>query len=138
MEIEFTQHPSTEDLQTLTNKINYEAAIRGVTSKASSFAFFMREEDGEIIAGCNGSIVYGAIYTDQLWVNPAYRSQGLGLALMEKIHSLGIESGCTMATVCTMDFQEVKHFYEKLGYICDFERQGYDHDAVCYFLKKNL
>lgn len=138
MEIEFTAHPTSEDLEKLTNSINYEAAIRGVTSKASPYAFFIREEDGEIIAGANGSLIYGTIYIDQLWVNPAYRNQGYGLALMEKVHTLGIEMGCTMATVCTMDFQEVKHFYEKLGYLCDFERQGYSQDAICYFMKKNL
>jgi GNAT superfamily N-acetyltransferase len=138
VEIEFTAHPTSEDLEKLTNNINYEAAIRGVTSKASPYAFFIREDDSEIIAGVNGSLIYGTIYIDQLWVNPAYRNQGYGLALMEKVHTLGIEMGCTMATVCTMDFQEVKRFYEKLGYLCDFERQGYAQDAVCYFLKKNL
>lgn len=138
MKVEYTAFPITEDIQTLTNSINYEAAIRGITSKAVPFGFWIREDDGTLIAGCNGSIIYGSIYTDQLWVDPAYRNQGLGIALMEKVHRLGLQQGCTMATVCTMDFQEVKHFYEKLGYVCDFERHGYSQDAICYFLRKEL
>jgi len=138
VKIEFTENPSTEDIQTLTNSINYEAAIRGITSKAFPFGFWIREADGTLIAGCNGSIVYGMIYTDQLWVDPAYRNQGLGITLMEKVHELGLLHHCSLATVCTMDFQEVRNFYEKLGYECDFERHGYAQEAICYFLKKML
>ncbi|MBS0288680.1 MAG: GNAT family N-acetyltransferase [Proteobacteria bacterium] len=72
--------------------------------------------NGEIVGGVNGSIIFRSIYTAQLWVDPAYRKQGLGLRLMQKVLELGLEKGCTMATLCTMDFQEAKSFYEKLGY----------------------
>lgn len=138
MKIQFEPHPQLQDIEKLTNQINYEAAIRGITTKATPFAFFIREVDNEIIAGCNGSLIYGTIYTDQLWVNPTYRRQGLGQSLMEKVHILGIENGCTLATVCTMDFQDAIGFYEKLGYVSDFIRQGYTQGAFCCFMKKEL
>lgn len=138
MKIEFETHPSLQDIELLTNQINFEAAATGILSIASPFAFFVRDQQRNIIAGCNGSIIYGTIYTDQLWVNTQFRGQGMGQSLMDKVHILGIENGCTMATACTMNFQDAKPFYEKLGYVCDFERQGYTQGTSCCFMKKEL
>lgn len=135
MNIEFTKHPNAVDLDFLTQKINQE--IQGFGS-AYPFAFFVRDEIGNIIAGCNGSVIFGAIYTDQLWVNDRYRNNGLGTKLMEAVHNYGRESGCAMATVATMSFQDAETFYEKLGYIVDFERKGYTKGSRCLFLRKVL
>ena len=66
MNIEYTKKPATSDIDFLTKKINQETSEYG---EAYPFAFFMRDERGEIIAGANGFIIYGAIYTDQLWVD---------------------------------------------------------------------
>jgi len=45
---------------------------------AHPFAFFIRDENHQIIAGCNGSVIFGSIYTDQLWVHPDHRKSSLG------------------------------------------------------------
>ena len=29
-------------------------------------------------------------------------------------------------------------FYQKLGFKIEFERKGYAHDVVCYYLRKDL
>ena len=65
----------------------------------------MRDENQKIIAGCNGSIIFGVVYTDQLWVNPSYRKSGIGRDIMEKVHQYARSVGCAKATVNTMDFQ---------------------------------
>jgi GNAT superfamily N-acetyltransferase len=83
-------------------------------------------------------MIFGSIYTDQLWVHPDYRKNGLGHQLMEAVHDFGRRSGCSMATVVTMSFQGAKTFYEKLGYVTDFERQGYTQNSSCIFLKRSL
>ncbi len=121
-----------EDIDFLTEKINDETPEYG---NAYPFAIFVR--DKEIIAGCNGSIIYGTIYTDQLWVHPDYRSRGLGKELMEKVHAYGKQEGCALATVATMSFQAA-HFYQKLGYIEDFARPGYVKNSSCLFFSKSL
>lgn len=72
----------------------------------------MRDEHNQIIAGCNGSVIFGSIYTDQLWVHPDHRRIGLGHQLMEAVHDYGRKSECSMATVATMSFQGAKTFYE--------------------------
>jgi GNAT superfamily N-acetyltransferase len=135
MRIEQTTAPTTADIDFLTEKINQETPSYG---EAFPFGFFIRDENGDIIGGCNGSVVYGSIYTDQLWVHPDYRGQGLGRQLMEKVHAYGHEIGCTTATVSTMDFQQAQTFYESIGYKKDFERPGYVHDARLILLQKHL
>ena len=132
---EYTSTPSSADIDYLTNEINKETPQFG---KAYPFAFFKRDDKNKIIAGCNGSVIFGSIYTDQLWVHPSYRSRGLGQQLMKAVHDYGRQLGCTMATVATMNFQSAQAFYEKLGYVSDFERHGYSQHSSCIFLKRSL
>lgn len=133
--IQYTSTPVSEDIDFLTQKINQETPEFG---QAHPFAFFIRGEKNQIVAGCNGSVIFGGIYTDQLWVHPDHRHKGLGHQLMEAVHDYGRRSGCSMATVTTMSFQGAKAFYEKLGYVSDFERPGYTKNSRCIFLKRRL
>ena len=134
-EIEFTTSPMAIDIDFLTQKINQETPEFG---EAHLFAFFIRDEKNQIIAGCNGSVIFGSIYTDQLWVHPGSRKNGLGHQLMDAVETYGRRSGCRIATVATMNFQGAKAFYEKLGYVTDFERLGYTQNSSCHFMKKEL
>jgi GNAT superfamily N-acetyltransferase len=122
MKIEHTRSPNSKDIEFLSRKINEETIDKGTSSQ---FAFFMRDENEQIVAGCSGCVIYGSIYTDLLWVHPDYRKKGLGSQLMEKVHDYGRVVHCKIATVATMNFQGTKAFYESLGYKCDFERTGY-------------
>ena len=129
-----TTAPSTHEIDFLTQKINEEAESSG---KAYPFAIHVQDETGEMIAGCNGSIIFGAIYTDQLWVHPAQRGKGIGVKLMQHVHAFGKEQGCKLATVTTMSFQ-APGFYEKLGYTIDFSQEGYENNSTCVYLSRNL
>lgn len=135
MDIEFSKLPAIADIDFLTQKINQEILEYGT---AHPFAFFIRGEQNQIIAGCNGSVVFGSIYTDQLWVHPSHRNKGLGHKLMEAVHEYGRKSGCRIATVATMSFQGAITFYEKLGYLTDFERPEYAKNSRCLFMRKDL
>ena len=135
MRFEINTSPSTRDIEYLTEKINQESMEFG---SAYNFGLFVRDEHNTIIGGSNGSVVFGAIYTDQLWVKKEFRGTGLGRKIMEKIHDYARENGCTIATVATMSFQNARDFYEKLEYVVDFERSGYIMGSSMIFLKKNL
>lgn len=135
MNIEHSRTPNPSDIDFLTQQINQETSDFGF---AYPFSFFMRDGAGTIIAGCNGSVLFGCMYTDQLWVNKNYRRQGLGRQLMEAVHRYGREAGCRIATVNTMSFQGAQSFYERLGYVVDFQRPGYAHNTSCIFLKRSL
>ncbi len=135
MKIEDSTAINSRDIDFLTQQINHETPDFGA---AYPFAFFIRNDAGEIIAGCNGSVIFGSIYTDQLWVHPSHRRQKFGEKLMERVHSYGSENRCSMATVATMSFQGAAEFYAKLGYEIDFERAGYVKGSSCIFLRKRL
>jgi GNAT superfamily N-acetyltransferase len=135
MNIEHSCTSAAADIDFLTQKINQETPDFG---SAHPFAFFVNDEKNQIIAGCNGSVIFGSIYTDQLWVHPEHRGKGLGHKLMAQVHDYGRENQCAMATVATMSFQGAKAFYEKLGYVVDFERAGYTQNSSCIFLKRSL
>ena len=86
IKIEHSFAPSNDEIEFLTKQINNETSEMG---SAYPFAFFARNEVGKIIAGCNGSVVFGSIYTDQLWVHPDWRKNNLGRKLMEHVHDYG-------------------------------------------------
>jgi GNAT superfamily N-acetyltransferase len=132
MNIEFTTSPITSDIDFLTQRINEETPEYG---NAHAFAFFIRDEDCKIIAGCNGSVIFGSIYIDQLWVHPNYRGKGLGHKLMNATHDYARKLDLFMAIVATMSFQRATDFYAKFGYTKDFERQGYIKNSSYIYLK---
>jgi GNAT superfamily N-acetyltransferase len=131
----FTKDPVTADVNFLTNKINEETDKWG---EASPFGFFIRDDQNHIIAGANGFVIYGTIYTDQLWVNKKDRNKGLAKKIMDKVHVFATEEGCRLATIQTMSFQEAQGFYQKLGYVQDFKRSGYVKGSHCIFMSKEL
>jgi ribosomal protein S18 acetylase RimI-like enzyme len=135
LKLEFTSSPKSEYLDFLTKQINQETPQYGT---AYRFAFNIKDNSGQVIAGLNGSVIYNTIYTDQLWVHPAHRKKGLGNKLMEAVHTYGINSKCSFASVSTMSFQGALGFYKKMGYLVDFERYGYTSNSCCYFLVKKL
>ncbi len=135
MKIEHTLSPEIKDIEFLSQKINEESPNK---RNSHSFAFFIRDNKGIIIAGCNGFAIFGCIYTDQLWVHSDHRKLGFGKKLLEEVEKYGKKIGCSMATVSTMSFQNALNFYKKLGYSPDFERSGYVDGATCIFLRKNL
>ncbi|AWN82055.1 GNAT family N-acetyltransferase [Candidatus Cardinium hertigii] len=136
MEITYTSCPSHSYVDFLTDRLNQEAhPLQAITP----FAFFIKEAKHEsIIAGLNGFRIFGSLYIDQLWVDPIYRSQGLGRQLMEQVELLGRKEQCSMLTVATMSFLGAQKFYEKLGYVVEFIREGYVNQSSCIYLKKKL
>ncbi len=100
MKIEHTTSPSSKDIEFLLKKINEETVDKGT---CNPFAFFIRDDTEQIIAGCRGFVIYGSIYTDLLWVHSDYRRKGMGKQLMEEVHDYGREMHCKIATVVTMN-----------------------------------
>lgn len=96
--------PTTLEIDFLTAKINEESKAQNIKEEAYPFGIFIKKKsnsttsrdlnataplEDQIIGGCNGSVVYGSIYTDQLWVDYQYRGLGYGKLLMGKVHEIG-------------------------------------------------
>ena len=135
MKIEQTLTPSAQDIDFLREMIDAEDPD---THNISQVGFFMRDNDGSIIAGCNCFLILGTIFTDQLWVHKDHRKQGVASKLLQNVEDFGRQENCSKATICTMSFQNARSLYEKLGYVFEFERTGYSHGATCVYLHKQL
>lgn len=123
--------------RTLSNGIRDYAFEKKGLDPIESFALSLKDENNAIKGGSNGTLYYGCLYIDQLWVDKNYRSKGFGAKLMHTAENLGRERGCLFSTVNTMDW-EALDFYKKLGYFVEFERKGYQKDSIFYFLRKDF
>lgn len=130
-------NPKQEDIQILGDGIIQYAKEQTEHQPMEFFAVFLRDHHQSILGGCSGTILYGCLYIDTLWVSPKLRSQGYGRQLMQKALEFGLAKHCSFATVNTMDWEALA-FYQKLGFSIEFQRQGFAHGSVFYFLRKSL
>ncbi len=93
-----------------------------------------------------GVVVGGLIAETQLaWlrisimaVDPQFRAQGIGSALLAEAETQAVARGCRHAYVDTMEYQSpafyVRHGYAEVGGIADWDSQGH----AKYFFTKEL
>jgi GNAT superfamily N-acetyltransferase len=109
------------------------------TGKAEWYpvAFFLRDENGEVLGGLLGDIWAAWLHVRTLAVAAPVRGYGFGKELMKRAETYAIERGCTDAYLDTFSF-EARPFYEKLGYrvfgTLENHPVGYQH----YFMTKKL
>lgn len=135
--INYEENPNPDDVQMLGNAIMENASQKKGMKELDFFAFLIRNEEGQIVGGCNGCNLYGCLFVDQIWVAERLRGKGYGTKLMQATESFGKKSGCNFMTVNTFDW-EALNFYKKLGFYVEFERRGFDKNSIFYFLRKNL
>ena len=135
--IDFASYPKSADTQVLCDGISDNAKIKKGHKPVSFFAFFIRDENGKIVGGCNGDILYGQLYVGQLWISENLRHQSYGTKLMHLAEDYAKKNGARFLSVNTMDF-EALDFYKKLGFRVEFERHGFDKGSIFYFLRKDL
>ncbi|MBA2711473.1 MAG: GNAT family N-acetyltransferase [Tatlockia sp.] len=131
------ENPDPDDIQLLSDGIMNNARQKKGLKPIDFFSCFIRDKDSTILGGCNGCLLYGSLHIDQLWVSENYRCQGLGSQLIKAALRFGKNKGCIFATVNTMDW-EALGFYQKAGFIIEFERQGFLKDSKFYFLRLNF
>lgn len=96
-------------------------------------------EETQIIALVDGKCIGRVgIRTDednagirQLWVDPEFRCQGIGTALMEICHEIAGASDCELITLSAQG-PVLRKWYEKQGY------KVYDRGAEGFYLMKTL
>ncbi|PJD96249.1 MAG: GNAT family N-acetyltransferase [Legionella sp.] len=137
VKIIYEKNPSSDEIQILTDGITQYAKLEKGQPPIESFAFFVCNEANQILGGCNGSIYYGCLYIDQLWIDESLRNKKIGTQLMQSAEKLGKEKGCLFSTVNTMDW-EALGFYQRLGYEIEHQRFGYFSDSILFFMKKDF
>jgi ribosomal protein S18 acetylase RimI-like enzyme len=101
------------------------------------FSIFIKDSKEKIFGGVSGTLFYGSLYIDSLWVDKTLRDQGWGTKLIKEAEKIGREQGASFATLNTMDWEALP-FYQKLSYSIEFTREGYDKNSKMFMLRKNL
>lgn len=135
-EISYKEAASAEEVQVLREGIVAEAFKAKGMGKILPFSFFVKDSE-KILAGIQGSTLYGCLYTNLLWVAPQLRKQGFGTRLLQRAEDLGRQRKCNFATVTTMDWEALP-FYQKLGYHIEYVREGYENNSTMFLLRKDL
>ena len=107
--------PSSEELQFLDDKL-YEFN-RGQTGQDDGqlFAFLIRNDQQEIVAGLSGWTWAKACEIRTLWVHPAWRGHGYGRSLLGSAEQEARLRGCKVILINSYSFQ-APAFYQKCGY----------------------
>lgn len=128
--------PSAEELQFLEDRLYEFNSAQTGQDDGQLFAFLVRNEQQEIVAGLSGWTWAHACEIRTLWVHPAWRGQGFGRRLLESAEQEAQACGCNVILIGSYSFQ-APEFYQKCGYrlawqLNDFP-PGHHH---CYLVKQ--
>jgi ribosomal protein S18 acetylase RimI-like enzyme len=110
----------------------------GATGRADGMGLcFTVEDGGRIVAGAAGFSWAGFAQVRELWVDEAYRRQGLGTELMAAAEREAARRGCIQLQVTTYSFQ-APDFYRRLGFVEVARVPGHQDGYDSIYLVKQL
>ena len=108
--------------------------LQGNTPKKLACCF--RNNDGKIVAGIMGSTTLNMFFISHLFVEPAYRNNGIGTKLLAEIERIAQQNGCDTLRLNTFN-KNAHQLYLRAGYaetLCIPEyMNGFD---LMYYHKK--
>jgi GNAT superfamily N-acetyltransferase len=75
-----------------------------------------RDSEGRVRGGLQGVTIGAWMAIDLVWVEEAFRGQGVGARLLEKAEAAARQRGCKWSILATFDFQAPK-FYLSRNYV---------------------
>ncbi|MBV4545290.1 GNAT family N-acetyltransferase [Pseudomonas triticicola] len=137
LRIELTHNPTEEQRQAILQPlIEYNDAQTG-GSKSEPFALMVKDQNGEILGGLYGRMIFRWMFIELLSVPEQGRGQGLGSKLMAQAEALAREKNCYGLWLDTFDFQ-APEFYRKLGFSQFGEIVDYPPGHKRHYFQKRL
>ena len=111
---------------------NYSAApLHGVQPLAA----IATGDSAQVVGGAVGRTWGTCCELLQLWVEPAYRGNGLALQLVQRFERRAAKRGCSVYYLTTLSYQ-APDLYRKLGYAVLAEISGYPNGIIKYLMHK--
>ena len=128
--------PTSSELEFLEDRLYEHNRQQTGRDDGSLFAFFIRDEHQEIIAGLSGWTWADACEIRTLWVHPCLRGRGHGEALLEAAEQEARLHGCRVILLSSYSFQ-APGFYQKHGYDLAWQLDDFPpgHQS-CYLVKR--
>lgn len=137
LKLELDEHPTAEDFRTILDGVRKFNLERTAIENPRPVSVFLRDDDGRIVAGVQGSLWGRSMHIDALWVDDNQRGQGHGSKLMKAIEDYAANHGHPLVYLETTSFQALP-FYEGLGYQLFGELPEISKGHKLYFLKKEM
>lgn len=129
-------NPTKNDHGAIYHGMNNYAAQYNMPGTGGYF-FAAHDDDEKIIAAISGFDNFGPAEIGGLWVDEKYRHQGYGKALIAKAIEWAQQKGCKAVTVFTIKEWPACAWYQKLGFVIEYERPGHANNTIgCYLIKK--
>ncbi len=113
--ITIEDQPDTATIEALSNGLD-EHNRRAVGPDPTQLIWVVsRDQEGVVVGGLRGVILWTWLLVDWLWVTPSARKQGLGSLLLRTGEQSARDKGCRSAFLNTFSFQ-APDFYLKNGY----------------------
>ena len=112
-----TENLTKEDAEYIGRKIN-EIVPCEVEADEEQFVLKIEDENSRIIGGCIAEAYeyhWSRMFLDTLWVDEAYRHQGIGSMIIREVECIARKKGCRVVTLGTASYM-ARPFYEKHGY----------------------
>ena len=129
--------PSAEELDFLEDRLYEYNSEQTGRDDGQLFAFFIHNEQQEIVAGLSGWTWAQACEIRTLWVHPSLRGQGHGRELLEAAEAEARLRDCQVIMLTTYSFQ-APVFYQKQGYQLAYELEDFPPGHGCCVMVKRL
>jgi GNAT superfamily N-acetyltransferase len=128
--------PSSEELQFLEDRVYEFNSAQIGRDDGQLFAFLVRNDQQEIVAGLSGWTWANACEIQTLWVHPSWRGQGYGRSLLESAEQEARARGCKVILISSYSFQ-APAFYQKGGYELVWQLNDFPPgQQSCYLVKR--
>jgi GNAT superfamily N-acetyltransferase len=115
IEIEIARDASARDVSELRDALHrYNEEATGFRD-GQSLSCFLRDGDGNLVAGIDGFSWGGYARVEYLWVEESYRNRGLGRRLLAAAEDEARRRECVTMILDTHEFQ-APWLYPRLGY----------------------
>ncbi len=129
--------PAPAQVEFLEDRLGEYNSLQTGQEDGELFAFLIRGEQREIVAGISGWTWARACEIRELWVHQAWRGQGYGRALLEAAEQQARDHGCQVILLSSFSFQ-APGFYQKHGYELAWQLNDFPPGHEYCFLVKRL
>jgi GNAT superfamily N-acetyltransferase len=136
-ELVINAEPTPQEVQYLEDRLyEFNSSATGITD-GEWLAIFVKNEEGEIVAGICGNTWGGCLEIRQFWVEEARRKQGLGTTLLGAAEQEARRRGCRQILLMTFTFQ-APVFYAQHGFEVIAVVDDHPHGHKNLLLRKRL
>lgn len=113
--LDISETPSPDEIKVIEEGLGNSVSDGVEPRNYQQSGVFLRDVEGTIMGGLEGSTYWGWLNIRLLWVSDELRGLGYGRQLVEAAEKYALKRGCHKAVVDTFSFQATE-FYKKLGY----------------------